>query len=557
MFIFGSSNEMFSLSWWGFILGGLGIFLLGISFLGEGLRKMAGQKIKGLIDKFTSTPIKGVLVGMFVTILIQSSSATTAMAIGFIKAGLMTLPQAIGVIMGANIGTTVTAFIIGLNIAQYAPFILAIGAFLSLFARKKFLQHLGESFFGFGAIFFGLELMESSFASLADLPEFVNLIKSLEANPILGVLIGTLVTAAIQSSTAVIGILQGFVASSTGFTLYAALPILFGSNIGTTLTAIIASFGSSTAAKRASVVHVIFNVFGTIIFMILLRPYSQGIEWLSGLIGADAKMGIAFGHIGFNLVTTLILLPCVNILVTITTKLIPDNGKEINIVIDLHELERDVVTLSPATALDIAKRQIVSMGKMAVDAITAVTNFIENGDSGDYDLVFSLESSVDHVYEKVTDFLSSMRKTVLETRDITIYSQAIQVMKDIERISDHCENLAEYFEEASSRGEKLGQEARADIVEMLKFSKLMVQKAVTAFEENDGIKASEVIIQDDELDAMHRNDRIKHIERFREGSVEHSRFIALVFVDIIANIERMGDHAVNIANAILNVNENN
>ena len=556
MFIFGSTNAIFSLSWWGFILGGVGIFLLGITFLGEGLRKMAGQKLKGLIDKFTSTPIKGVLVGTLVTVLIQSSGATTAMAIGFIKAGLMSLPQAIGVIMGANIGTTVTAFIIGLNVSQYAPFILAIGAFMFLFGRKQFSRHLGETLFGFGALFFGLELLESSLSSLADLPGFIKLIQSLEENPILGVLIGTVATAAIQSSSAFIGILQGFVSSDSGFTMLAALPILFGSNIGSTITAILASFGSSTSAKRASAVHIIFNVLGTVLFMLLLRPYASAITWISDLLHVDPKMQIALAHIAFNLLTTLMLLPCVNILVKITTKLIPDNGKEINITIDLHELERDVVSLAPTTALDIAKRQIVNMGKLAIDAITAVINYINSGETSDHDMVLSLENSVDHVYEKITDFLSSMRKTVLEEKDVTIYSQSIQVMKDIERVSDHCENLVEYFEEASSRGEKINAEAKDDLVQMLEFAKQMVSNAVVAFETNDGQLACVVINQDDELDEMHKNDRIKHIERFRDGSAEQSRFIALVFVDIIANIERMGDHAVNIANSILHININ-
>ncbi len=555
MFFFGNASELFSLNWWGFIIGGIGIFLLGITFLGEGLKKIAGQKLKKIIDKFTSNPVKGVLVGALVTVLIKSSSATTAMTIGFIKAGLMSLPQAVGVIMGANIGTTITAFIIGLNISSYAPFFLLIGSILYLFGRKQMSKHIGEALFGFGALFFGLYLMETSLKPMAKLPEFINIVAGLESRPLLGVLIGTVGTAAIQSSSAFIGILQSLISSSETFHLVAALPILFGSNIGTTVTAVMASFGSSPTAKRASLIHIVFNAVGTVLFMIVLNPFAHLMQWFSNLVGADLKMQVAISHISFNIITTLIMLPFTYLLVKMATKLIPDNINDVCVIVDLHELERDVVELAPSIALDIAKKQIVNMGNMAITGITSLKNYIENGDTLDHDRVYSLETSIDHVYEKVSDFLNSMRRSVLEEYDILVYSQVLHVMKDIERVSDHSENLIEYFDEASSRGEKLNPGAKEDIMEMLNIAKVMVEKAISAFEVNDLILAKEVIAQDDELDLLNKNDIAKHLERFREGSAEDSRFIALVFVDIIANIERIGDHAVNIADAVVDLKE--
>ncbi|MFA5542884.1 MAG: Na/Pi cotransporter family protein [Bacilli bacterium] len=556
MFFFGNSVEIFSLNWWGFILGGLGIFLLGITFLGEGLKKIAGQKLKILIDKFTSNPIKGVFVGALVTVLMQSSSATTAMTIGFVKAGLMSLPQAVGVIMGANIGTTVTSFIIGLNISSYAPFFLLVGSLLYLFGRKQISKHIGEAVFGFGALFFGLYLMETSLKPMAKLPEFINLVSSLESRPLLGVLIGTVGTAAIQSSSAFIGILQGLISSSESFLLVAALPILFGSNIGTTITAVFASFGSSTAAKRASLIHIVFNVTGTIIFMILLKPYSRGIEWFSGIVNADPKMQIALAHIIFNIATTALILPFTYLLVKMATKLIPDSGKDVCIIVDLHELERDVVELAPSTALEIAKKQVINIGNMAIDGVVSLSKYIVEDDIVEHDRVYSLETSIDHIYEKVSDFLNSMRRSVLEERDVILYSQILHVMKDIERISDHSENLVEYFDEAASRGEKVNTSAKEDIIEMLQIAKVMVEKSIKSFEVNDINLAKEVINQDDELDLLNKNYIVKHIERFREGTADQNRFIALVFVDIIANIERIGDHAVNIADAVVDLIEN-
>lgn len=556
MYILATSIDLFSIAWWGFILGGLGIFLLGLTSLGEGLKKIAGQKLKILIDRFTSTPLKGVVVGAFATVLMQSSSATTAMTIGLVKAGLMSLAQAIGIIMGANIGTTVTAFIIGLNISAIAPFVLLIGSTMFLFSRRQSSKHIGEAVFGFGAIFFGLYLMEFSLKPMARLPEFIGFVESLESKPLLGLVIGTIGTASIQSSSAFIGILQGLVSSSEDFHLLAALPILFGSNIGTTITAILASFGHSTSAKRASLVHVIFNLFGAFLFMIFLVPYARGLEFIFDAVNLDPKMQIAMAHIIFNVTTTLLLIPFVVLLSKIATKLVPETGKEYNVEIDLHELERDVVELAPSAALEIAKKQIIVMGNLAISAVASVRNFVLTGEIADHDHVLSCESSTDHIYEKLSDFLNSMRRSVLEERDVLMYSQLLHVMKDIERISDHCENLIEYFDESQNRGEKINEEASKDISHMLAVAQSMVEKAIEAFDINELAIARDIIIQDDELDNLNRLYRLNHIERFRSGTADSNRFLAMVFVDILANIERIGDHSVNIADAVVDYLEN-
>lgn len=256
--------------------------------MGEGLQKSAGDKLRDILDRFTSNPLMGVLAGMIVTVLIQSSSGTTVITVGLVSAGFMTLRQAIGVIMGANIGTTATAFIIGFDVGAYALPIIAIGSFLLFFLKSKKFQNIGQILFGFGALFYGLELMSSGMKPLRTVEAFHDLTVSMSANPILGVLVGTLFTVLVQSSSATIGILQGLFADSL-IDLNGALPVLFGDNIGTTITAVLASLGASVAAKRAAAVHVLFNLIGTAIFLILLKPFTALILMLQSSLGLDLR----------------------------------------------------------------------------------------------------------------------------------------------------------------------------------------------------------------------------------------------------------------------------
>lgn len=543
--------DLFSLSWWGFIVGGLGIFLLGLSAIGEGLKKLAGQKLKTLIDRFASKPWKGMMVGTFATVLVQSSSATTAMTIGLVKAGLMSLTQAVGIVMGANIGTTVTAFIIGLKVTSIAPFILLIGSFLYLFANRPKTRHIGESLFGFGSIFFGLYLMELALKPLAALPEFVSLIESLHNQPFLGLLIGTIGTAAIQSSSAFIGILQGLVAATNDFDLQAALPILFGANIGTTITAVLASFGDSISAKRTALIHVIFNLVGTALFMLILVPYSDFLINIFTAWNVDPKMQVAYAHITFNVVTTIMLLPLANQLVKFVSIVIP--GKEVadEQLVDLHELERDVIEIAPSASLAIAKKQALVMGERALEILIALQRYFVERDPQDRQRVLQGEATIDRIFEKMTDFLNAMRLTVLEENDVSLYSEIMHAIKDIERLGDHAENLIEFLDEIDTRNEIFNDAAKNDLSGMMLSAISMVRGAIECFRNDDLELAKKVVIQDDELDNWEMENRARHIKRFRDGAAENSRYISMVFIDLLSNIERLGDHSVNIADAVI------
>ena len=341
-----------------FVIGGLGIFLYGINLMGDSLKEIAGDKMKVIIEKTTNTPIKGILVGALVTAIIQSSSGTTALTVGLVRAGLLTFPQAVGIIMGANIGTTITAFIVGLDIGAASLWFVGIGAILIFFINKDKIKKLGGIVLGFGLLFFGLEAMGDALKALLGMyEEQTNALFNYLANSpigwILGLLVGTVITAIVQSSSATISIVQKLYGQGN-IPLMGSLPILLGCNIGTTVTAMFACVGGGTQAKRTSLVHAIFNIFGAVLFMILLKPYSMLVQLIETSIlspmGADPSMTLAFGHIIFNFVTTFILYFLINKIVLLATKLIKDDEKEENKIVD-ELLDYSLIKRSSVLAL--------------------------------------------------------------------------------------------------------------------------------------------------------------------------------------------------------------
>lgn len=543
-------GDLFSLSWWGTIVGGLAIFLMCITFLGEGLKKLAGSKLKDIIDKFTSTPLKGILVGAGVTVIIQSSSATTALAIGLIAAGLMSLKQAVGVIMGANIGTTVTSFLIGLDIASYAPFFLLVGAFLFLIGKSQKLHNLGITIFGFGGLFFGLTLMESCLKPLAALPEFEQIVQTFSNNPFLGVLVGMIGTAAIQSSSAFIGVLQSLFAasSSTVFTLSVAIPILFGSNLGTTITAILASLGGNTAAKRAAGFHVLFNLIGTIIFMLLLTPYCNLVESIAMALNLDPKMQIAIAHILFNTLTTIILFPFTTLLVKFVTKIIPSK-KSLLPEIDLSALDKNIMGIVPIKALDIAFTEANKIGDLVILSGDYLTKYVETLNPEYKDSVLQIESNVDIFNDKLNHFLTNIEHQDLGLREMKLYTSLLKVFSDIERISDHHENLIEYLENSKERREKLSSFEKESILKLLHHATLMTSIVIKAFNEHNQDIIFEIRNLENEMDDLTRKIREEYFSKVVKREESRS-YIDMVFIDITSNLERIGDHCMNIAEEI-------
>lgn len=526
--------------------GGLGLFLFAIKFMGDGLQKAAGDRLRGILDRFTTNPFMGVLVGIVVTGLIQSSSGTTVIVVGLVSAGFMTLRQAIGVIMGANIGTTVTAFIIGLDVGAYSLPIMAVGAFMIFFFKKNKIQNLGEVVFGFGGLFYGLELMSGGMEPLRELPAFIDLTIAMSDLPVLGVVIGTVFTLIVQSSSATVAILQGLYAENV-LSLGAALPVLFGDNIGTTITAVLASLGASIAARRAAAVHVLFNVVGTVIFMILLVPFTAYIEWISGVLALESKMQIAFAHGSFNVANTILQFPLIGAWAYLVTKFIPGEDKVIEFKpkhLDIHFIEQ-----SPSIALGQAKEEILRMGQFAVQGLEESYEYLKTKSKKNAETAYQLEDAINNLDQKITDYLILISAESISAADSTRHTMMMETVRDIERIGDHFENIIELIDYQENNRVTMTDDAMDDLTEMFTLTIATVIKSLEALDTTSHELAREVAEQEDLIDKMERKFRKKHILRVNEGRC--SAQAGIVFVDIVSNLERIGDHAVNIAEAIL------
>lgn len=526
--------------------GGLAIFLFGIKYMGDGLQKTAGDRLRDVLDKFTSNPVMGVLAGIIVTVLLQTSTGTTVLAIGLVNAGFMTLRQSIGVIMGANIGTTITAFIIGLKISDYALPIIAVGTFLIFFIKNKKANNIGQVFFGFGALFYGLNLMGNGLRPLRDLEVFAELTVSMSENPLLGVLIGTIFTVAVQSSSASIGLLQQLFAQGA-MTLDAALPVLFGDNIGTTITAVLAALGASIAAKRAALTHVLFNLIGTILVLIIIKPYIAFIAFIQDTWHLNPEMTIAVAHGIFNVSNVMIQLPFVGLLAIIVTKVIP--GKETVIEYKAQHLDPVLVQQSSSIALGQAKKETLRMAELAAQGLVEASQFVVTKQKRHAELTYQFEDAVNNLDRKITDYLVKISANSLSAQDSATHSMLMDTVRDIERVGDHMENVIELAEYQVTNKVKVSGLAMEDLNEMFRLTIETFKQAISALEKNDIAEARAVILKEEKIDKMERQLRKKHIIRLNEGKCEASA--GIIFVDMISNLERIGDHALNIAEAVI------
>ena len=530
--------------------GGLGIFLFGLKFMGDGLQRSAGDNLRSILNKFTSNPFRAILAGMVVTVIIQSSSATTVLTVGLVSAGFMSLKQAIGVVMGANIGTTVTAFIIGINISAYSLPIMAIGSLLLFFTKKELINNMGEIIFGFGALFFGLELMGNGMAPLETLPQFRELMLSLSHNPLLGVSLGTVLTLLVQSSSALIGIIQELYTQGS-ITLEAALPMLFGSNIGTTITAILAAIGTSVAARRTSASHVVFNLVGTILVMLVLNPFSNVVRMVGDLFQLNPAMQLAFAHGLFNVVNVLIQMWFISQIAALVTKIIP--GEEKVVAYDDKRLDFSMVQTSPALALNQAKLEIVEMGEVVKDEFGAVFSYFKTPDEKVREKALQLEEIVNEIDMKLTEYLTVIAREELPAKSSEEHTTMVDITKYLERIGDHSESILKNIKDGAQidkryRKENDEKETRLfdeDLVHMFELVELNIQDAIQSFSENRKHLAEKVLVREKEINALEIHLRAKYIERLNAGIGQPSD--GILFVDIVSNLERMSDHTVKIA----------
>lgn len=521
--------------------GGIGLFLFGIKFMGDGLELAAGSKLKKLLEVLTSNRFLAVLVGFVVTAVIQSSSATTVMVIGFVNAGLMNLAQAVGVIMGANIGTTVTSVLIALDLTDIAPLAIFIGVILMIFFKKKMTTHIGQIICGFGLVFLGMSTMSSSMEPLRDFQPFQDFIINAK-NPFMGVMIGLVMTAIIQSSSATIGILQAL-ASQNLVPIEFAVYVLFGMNIGTCVTALISTAGTKINSKRAAIIHLLFNIFGTGIFM-LISAYTPYISWLKTL--SDSTMvQISIAHIIFNVVSTVILFPFANVLVKLSCRLVP--GKEASDEeMHLKYLDERILNTPPFAIVQVGK-EVKRMAEMAQKNFAAAANALINMDVSEVEKIAEREKAINFLNHKITSYLIKINSLDLLENDSKYIGSLFHVVNDIERIGDHALNLSEAAQKSAEDKLTLSDTAKKELRDLFNTTQQLLSGAIEAFDKqtltvDESFKLYELEEHIDDLSDLYQN---THIARL--NNMECSTEAGMLFVNTITDFERVGDHAINIA----------
>ena len=527
-------------------LGGLGLFLYSIKTMGDGLQQAAGDRLRYYIDKYTSNPFLGILVGIGMTALIQSSSGVTVITVGLVSAGLLTLRQAIGIVMGANIGTTVTSFIIGFKLGDYALPMLFLGAVCLFFTKNRTINNIGRIVFGVGGIFFALNLMSGAMEPLKDLQVFKDYMVELSKNPILGVLVGTGLTLLIQASSATIGILQNLYASNL-IDLQGALPVLFGDNIGTTITAIIASLGANIAAKRVAAAHVAFNVIGTVICIIFLVPFTGLIQWFESFLNLAPEMTIAFAHGTFNITNTIIQFPFIGALAFMVTKLIP--GEDEVVKYEPLYLDEQLIKQAPSIALGNAKKELLHLGNYAAKAFDLSYDYIINSNEKVAEKGHKTEEAINTIDEKLTRYLISLSGEALSQKESEVLTNILDSSRDLERIGDHAEALINLNDYLQRKNVQFSEAALEELAEIYLKTSDFVKDALESVENNDLEQAQALIERHEDINNMERVLRKTHIKRLNNG--ECSTQAGVNFIDIISHYTRVSDHAMNLAEKVL------
>ncbi len=527
-------------------LGGLGLFLYSIKTMGDGLQQAAGDRLRYYIDKYTSNPFLGVLVGIVVTALIQSSTGVTVITVGLVSASLLTLRQAIGIIMGANIGTTVTSFIIGFKLGEYALPLIFLGTMFLFFTKNRTANNIGRILFGVGGIFYALNLISAGMSPLKDLPQFKEYMITLGQNPILGVVAGAVITVLIQASSATIGILQGLYAG--GFLdLKGALPVLFGDNIGTTLTVIIAAAGANISAKRVAATHVTFNVLGTILCLILLGPFTSMIEYFQALLHLSPEMTIAFSHGAFNVSNTIVQFPFIGALAYFVTKLIP--GEDEVVKYEPLYLDEQLIKQAPSIALGNAKKELLHLGNYAVKAFDLSYDYIINSNEKVAEKGHKTEEAINTIDEKLTRYLISLSSEALSQKESEVLTNILDSSRDLERIGDHAEALINLNDYLQRKNVQFSNSALEELEEIYRQTSDFVKDALESVENNDLEKAQALVERHEAINKMERVLRKTHIKRLNNG--ECSTQAGVNFIDIISHYTRVSDHAMNLAEKVL------
>ena len=529
------------------LMGGLGLFLYGMNLMGEGLQKSAGTKLKKIINLLTSNLFMGVLVGTGVTAVIQSSSATTVMVVGFVNAGIMTLKQAIGVIMGANIGTTVTAQLVSFDLTGMAPVALGVGIILYLFGNKPRIKNIAEILIGFGILFTGMDFMKMAVEPLRDYQGFTDLLVTFGRYPLLGLLLGFGITAIIQSSSASMGMLVALAAEGL-VPLSAALPILYGQNIGTCVTSLLSSIGANKNARRAAMMHLIFNVLGTVIFLIFLNK--PVVSMVTSWDPSNVARQIANTHTLFNIISVLILLPFTNLIIKLAIKLVPDRAGDI----DEDETKTikyidDRMIETPSIALANTIKEALRMGEQAKESLNASMEALVEHSTEKIDKTYRRERLINDLQKAILNYLLKLSKAPLDDDSREVVDTLFNTVNDIERIGDHAKNIAELSQVAIDSNISFSEEGQSELDVMYNRVVSAYTYALESMRTDNVDLACKVIKIEEQVDIMEKSCRANHMYRLNNNlcSIENG----VIYLDVISNLERISDHAVNIAQQVI------
>ncbi len=525
------------------LFSGLALFLYGMNMMSAGLESAAGSKMKRIVELFTKNRVIGVFVGFVVTFIVQSSSATTVMVVGFVNAGIMNLTQAIGLIMGANIGTTVTAQMVAFKLTEVAPYAIVIGVVGLFFIKADRLKEYFRIILGFGILFLGMHQMSQSMEPIREIQQFKDLVVTLSspgvANVLLGTLVGFAFTAVVQSSSATTALLVSMATNGT-IMIEAAFPMLLGANIGTTVTAMLSSIGTNKTAKKAAVMHLLFNVVGSGVFLLLFIVFRDGVVDIMKSLGATAERRIANTHTVFNVLNTIMLLPFAGVLVKMANKLVPDSKDD-----SQHAMLDERMIETPAVALQVVKTEIDRMGKITLDSYDKCLRGFIKKDSNVCSEVFKTEKLINEMERSIGEFLFKLSNSDLDMRERAFIDNMINVVNDIERIGDHADNIAELALEQINDKITISPMAIEQLEEMGKRVKKSVKQSLKALETEDRSIANMVIAREGEIDYMEKQLRKEHIKRLNDKLCLPAS--GVTFLDVISNLERIGDHASNIA----------
>lgn len=521
------------------LLGGLGLFLFGIAKMAEGMQNAAGDKLKRILELFTSRPTIAILTGALATMILQSSSSTTVMVVGFVNAGLMNLTQAVGTIMGANIGTTITAQIVAFKITDIALPLIGIGAILNFLSRRKTVQNIGLGILGFGMLFYGMEIMSGSIAPLREYEPFINMLVRFGQNPLLGVLAGALFTLIIQSSSATTGVaialsLQGLIDLPSGIAL------TLGANIGTCITALLASIGTSVTAKRAAVAHVMFNFFGAVLFLVLIKPFAS----IVAHTGSTVARQLANAHTIFNVTNTVLLFPFINQFVALIERIIP--GEDYGPGTKPQFLDRNI--LHTPAAIIAATRETLRMCDISLEMLNESFQSFLTGDQDLMESVLVKEETINKLEREIVSYLTAAADNPWTPKQHQKITSLIHSAHDVERVADLSTNIVELAQAKSKHYVKLSDTAVEELQTMFAKVESIYARAIEVLR-TEKVKAAEnLIAEDDEVDRMEKEFRDSHIRRLNEGKCHPEA--GVLYLDVISTLERVADHGTNLAEAV-------